>query len=207
MTTKIPVDEIKVVVEQNVGPVLVKAIQDGYSAARVRLAEFDLEAEFQPAAYGQLLFFAVQQQVFRIELMHPEFRTVAKPNDNRSAYHTETRFRDLLITVEAVADCTSRPRRAGFRSDLAKYQMRFDVVAIGSHQEFRMQPASLPAEPYAYLHILHGREEGKEELAFVLAVFENEHHEYFSGPIVLYQRPDVGTEQIEIEKVEEEPWF
>ena len=207
MTTQNSVQEIRTLVEQEVGPVFVEAILGGYGSARIRLAESDLESEFQPAAYGQLLFFDVQQRVFQIEQTHTEFRTVVRPNENRSAYHTETRFNDLLITVEAVADFNSRPRRAGFRSDLASDQVRFDIVGTESQRVFKIQPPNLSSADYKYLHILHGRLEGKEELGFVFAVFENEDHEYLPNPILLYQRHVVGTEQTETETIEEQGWF
>ena len=54
-------------------------------------------------------------------------------------------------------------------------------------------PKPLP-DAYRYLHILHGRAEDRENLGFVLGVFEVDDQEYDPVPIWLYsnevQSPD-----------------
>ncbi len=178
-------------VEHSLGPAVVQILRTAYARARDLVASADLDPLLVPMALGMNRYLLAQNSLLVLPDVLAKSGAQLEANANNSWYHIELNFQSVLVTVETVQHWKDRPRPAQYRSMLARRQQMCFVIR-GEHLVFEA-PEPLP-DSYRYFHILHGRAEDRENLGFVLGVFEVNDQEYDPVPVWLYsneaQAPD-----------------
>ena len=191
LANNIALDSLRQDVEHSLGPAVVQILRTAYASARDLVASADLDPLLVPMALGMNRYLLVQNSLMGLPDVLAKSGAQLEGNANNSWYHIELNFRGMLVTVETVQHWKERPRPAQYRSMLARrQQMRFVIQGETLVPE---APKPLP-DSYRYLHVLHGRAEDRENLGFVLGVFEVSDQEYDPVPVWLYsneaQSPD-----------------
>ena len=190
-TNNLALESLRHGVEHSLGPAVVQILRSAYARASDLVASADLDPLLRPMAFGMNRYLLVQNSLLVLPDALAQSGAQLEANANNSWYHIELNFQGMLVTVETVQHWKDRPRPAQYRSMLAMRQQGRFVIRNQVLVPEALKP--LP-DSYRYLHILHGRAEDRENLGFVLGVFEVDDHEYDPVPVWLYsneaQAPD-----------------
>ena len=191
LANNIGLESLRQDVEHSLGPAVVQILRTAYARSRDLVAFADLDPLMVPMALGMNRYLLVQNSLMILPDLLAKSGAQLEANANNSWYHIELNFQGMLVTVETVQHWKDRPRPAQYRSMLARRQQMCFVIRDGALVPEAPKP--LP-DSYRYLHILHGRAQDRENLGFVLGVFEVDDQEYDPIPIWLYsneaQSPD-----------------
>ena len=190
-TNNLALESLRHGVEHSLGPAVVQILRSAYARASDLVASADLDPLLRPMAFGMNRYLLVQNSLLVLPDALAQSGAQLEANANNSWYHIELNFQGMLVTVETVQHWKDRPRPAQYRSMLAMRQQGRFVIRNQVLVPEALKP--LP-DSYRYLHILRGRAEDRENLGFVLGVFEVDDHEYDPVPVWLYsneaQAPD-----------------
>lgn len=155
----------------------------------------DLGSEYEQPVLGFNAYFAVQNEMLKLDGALPELEVKSKPNANGSAYHAELRYQGIVATISSAQREDGMPRPARFREQLMQARL-FDINDAGG---LEIAP-DISGE--VYVEIVYGRCGG--ELSFVKAVFVTSSSREV---MFLYRTSDVDESLGQNENIQESDWF